>query len=94
MLTVDERTTIVGVSELRTGVPKILSELKGNKVILTRRNKPVGVMVDYEEYTRMEKLTEALEDMVLGHLAKERAAKSRKEDYIELKEMERLVGLR
>lgn len=93
MLTVDERTTIVGVSELRMEVPKILAELKKNKVVLTKRNKPVGVMVDYEEYTKMERITEALEDMVLGHLAKERAVKGKKEDYISLKEMERLVGL-
>ncbi|MDI6793354.1 MAG: type II toxin-antitoxin system Phd/YefM family antitoxin [bacterium] len=93
MLTVDERTTIIGVSELRTEVPNILAGLKKNKVVLTKRNKPVGVMVDYEEYTKMERLTEALEDMVLGHLAKERAAKSKKEDYIPLEEMERLVGL-
>lgn len=94
MITVDEKTSIIGVAELRTIGGKILEELKRHKVILTRRNKPVGVVVDYGEYQRMEQIIEALEDNVLGYMAKERAKKVKKEDYISLDEMERLVGLK
>ena len=46
MITVEGKTTIVGVAELRKMIPDILEKVKSNEVILTRRNKPVGVIVD------------------------------------------------
>ncbi|MDH5744082.1 MAG: type II toxin-antitoxin system Phd/YefM family antitoxin, partial [Candidatus Aminicenantes bacterium] len=69
MITVEEKTTIVGLTELRKMISYILKRVKSNKVILTRRNKPVGVIVDYEEYKKMEEIIDTFEDYVLGHLA-------------------------
>jgi prevent-host-death family protein len=71
----------------------ILEKIKSNKVILTRRNKPVGVIVDYEEYKKMEEIIDSLEDYVLGHLAKERAQRKGKK-LITLEEAEKKLGLR
>jgi prevent-host-death family protein len=93
MITVEEKTTIVGVAELRKAISDILEKIKSNKVILTRRNKPVGVIVDYEEYNRMEEIIDALEDYVLGHLAKERAQRKDKK-LITLEQAEKKLGLR
>jgi prevent-host-death family protein len=93
MITVEEKTTIVGVAELRKVMPDILERIKSNKVILTRRNKPVGVIVDYEEYKKMEEIIDSLEDYVLGHLAKERAQRKGKK-LITLEEAEKKLGLR
>jgi prevent-host-death family protein len=93
MLSVKEDTTIVGITELRKMIPEILKKIKQEKVILTRRNRPIGILVDYEEYERMEKMIEALEDQILGQLAKERAARKDKRT-IDLEEAERRVGLK
>lgn len=93
MITVEEKTTIVGVAELRKVMPDILEKIKSNKVILTRRNKPVGVIVDYEEYKKMEEVIDSLEDYVLGHLAKERAQRKGKK-LITLEEAEKKLGLK
>ena len=92
MLSVKEDTTIVGITELRKMIPEILKKIKQEKVILTRRNRPIGILVDYEEYERMEKLIEALEDQILGQLAKERASRKDRRT-IDLEEAERKVGL-
>ncbi len=93
MITVEEKTTIVGVAELRKMIPDILEKVKSSKVILTRRNKPVGVIVDYEEYKKMEEIIDTFEDYVLGYLAKERAQRKDKK-WITLEEAERLLGLK
>ena len=93
MITVEEKTTIVGVAELRKMIPDILEKVKSSKVILTRRNKPVGVIVDYEEYKKMEEIIDTFEDYVLGYLAKERAQRKDKQ-WITLEEAERRLRLK
>lgn len=92
MITVEERTTLVGVAELRKVTKEILKKLKANKVILTKRNKPVGVLLDYEEFRQIEEIMEALEDYILGTFAKERAQRRGKK-VISLEEAEKRFGL-
>lgn len=92
MITVEEKTTLVGVTELRKVSKEILGKLKSNKVILTKRNKPVGVLVDYEEFREIEEIMEALEDYILGTLAEERAKKKGKK-VISLEEAEKRLEL-
>ena len=92
MFTVEEKTTIVGIAELREFTKEILEKLKSHKVILTRRNKPVGVLLDYEEFLRIEEIIDAFEDYVLGTLAQERAKRKGKK-FISLEEAEKKVGL-
>ncbi len=93
MLTVKENATIVGVAELRKIMKEVLEEMKTNRVILTKRNKPVGVLVDYEEFKRMEELLEALEDHALGTEARARA-KRKDRKWVTLEEAEKKLGLR
>lgn len=92
MITVEEKTTLVGVAELRKLTKEILEKLKSNKVILTKRNKPVGVLIDYKEFRQIEEIMEALEDYILGTLAKERAQRKGKK-VISLEEAEKRLGL-
>jgi len=92
MITVEEKTTLVGVTELRKVTKEILKKLKSNKVILTKRNKPVGVLVDFEEFREIEEIMEALEDYILGTLAKERAQRKGKK-VISLEEAEKRLEL-
>jgi len=92
MITVEGKTTLVGVAELRKITKEVLEKLKSNKVILTKRNKPVGVLLDYEEFRKIEEIMEALEDYILGTLAKERAQRKGKK-VISLEEAEKKLGL-
>ena len=93
MITVDEKTTIVGVAELRDQVGEVLKQLKKHKVILTRRNKPVGVLLDYDEYEKISRIEEEFEDLVLGLMAKERAQRKGRKT-VSLEEAEKKVGLK
>ena len=92
MITVEGKTTLVGVAELRKAAAEILKKIKSHKVILTKRNKPVGVILDYEEFQRIEDIMEALEDYILGSLAKERARRKDRK-VISLEEAEKRLGL-
>ena len=93
MITIDEKTTIVGVAELRDQVANVLKQLKKHKVILTRRNKPVGVILDYDEYEKISRIEEDFEDLVLGLMAKERAQRKGRKT-VSLEEAEKKVGLK
>ena len=84
MITIKEDTTLVGVSELRTEIDKILAESKKHKVLIGRRNKPVAVLLDIEKYNQMEATLDLLEDFALGYLAKERDTANASE-YLDLR---------
>ena len=92
MFTVEGKTTLVGMAELRKATKEILEKLKSSRVILTKRNKPVGVILDYEEFQNIEEIIEALEDYILGTLAKERAKRKGKK-VVSLEEAEKRLGL-
>jgi prevent-host-death family protein len=86
MITVKEDTTLVGVSELRTNIDKILEESKKHKVMIGKRNKPVAVLMDMEKYNQMEATLELLEDFALGFMAKERDSKTKISDYLDIQD--------
>ena len=91
MITVKEDTTLVGVSELRTNIDKILEESKKHKVLIERHHKPIAVLMDMEKYSQMEATLELLEDFALGYLANERKTKSHSSDYVDIDEAIRRV---
>jgi PHD/YefM family antitoxin component YafN of YafNO toxin-antitoxin module len=64
MLQISEKTTLVGITNLRTEGRKMLKQLKVSRVILTDRNKPCAVVLDYEEYEKMRELIEMAEEGV------------------------------
>lgn len=93
MLTVKDKAAIAGVAELRTDAPRLLRELKKHHVILTRRNKPAGVLVDYDAFEQMKATIEELEDTLLGFIAGERRGRKGRKT-ITLDEAEKKVRLR
>jgi len=64
MHTIKEDTTLVGVSELRTRLEKILEEAKRHKVVIEKRNKPVAVLIAIERYNAIEELLDRIEDYI------------------------------
>ena len=86
MHTVKEDTTLVGVSELRTRLDKILKEAKIHKVVIEKRNKPLAVLIAIDEYNAMEALLDRIEDYELTKIAMEREKSSSRKDYISMEE--------
>ena len=84
MITVKQKTSIAGISELRNKSEEILKNVKDHDVVSERHNKPVAVMIDYKQYELHEKMLDYAEDYVLGMLALERDKKSSKKDFIDI----------
>jgi prevent-host-death family protein len=93
MITLKEDTTLVGIAELRNKASEVLEKIKKYRVILTKRNKPLGVIIDYEEYEHMQEMLEEVEDLVLATIAGERLKRKGKKT-VTLDEAEKKVGLR
>ena len=72
MITVKANTTLVGVTELRHKIDKVIEETKRHMVIVERRNKPVAAFISIEEYEKLLEMKEDLEDRYLGELAAKR----------------------
>lgn len=92
MFTIKEDTTLVGVSELRTRLEKIIEEAKRHKVVIEKRNKPIAVIVAIDRYNAMEEFLDKFEDYELSNLARLREKGSSKKDYIALEDAFRKIG--
>lgn len=84
MITVKSKTTIAGISELRTQSDKILKNVRDHYVVLERHQKPVAVLIDYRKFEVFEKMLDYAEDYILGQLAKERDQHSKKSDFVDI----------
>lgn len=93
MIAVEENTTLVGLTELRSKLKEVLAALKNSKVVLALRNRPLAVLVPFERYRRMEALLDRIEDRALGYVALERA-KTPDAEFIDLDVVERRLKLR
>ncbi len=87
VITVKENTTLVGVSELRSGIDKILEKASEGLVIIEKRHKPAAVIMSNEEYERIQRMLETAEDLVLGFIAKERFKNSKEADYVDIENL-------
>jgi len=84
MITIRENTTLVGVSELRSGIDKILKKAREGVVIIEKRHKPTAVLLSNEEYEHIQNLVEVAEDLVLEFIADTRYKSSTEKDYIDI----------
>lgn len=82
------------MAELRKEAPEIAKDLKNKTVIVTKRGKPIAVLEDYQSYQEKEKLMEEFEDIILGHMAKERSKNSKPEDFIPIEVVAKKLGIK
>lgn len=82
MYTLKEDTTLVGVSELRNRIDKVLEVARHHKVIIEKRNKPVAVLIAIDQYNAIEEVLDLIEDMELGRASEKRENNSSSTDYI------------
>lgn len=90
MITLKENTTLVGISELRTKIDEVLTELKKRHILIEKRNKPVAVLLSIEEFERLESFLEFVEDYGLAVLARQREGKGK---YFSLEEAKKKAGV-
>lgn len=86
MLTLNEDTIMIGTTEFRSKMPHLIKVLGKKKVILMKRGEPVGVFLNFSDYQKQEEWLDEFEDVVLGHLAKERDDQSTEADFVSEKE--------
>ncbi len=84
MFTVKENTTLVGISELRAGIDKILEKARKGLVIIEKRHKPQAVLMSTEEYEHLTSILDMAEDLVLGFIAADRFKNSKETDYLDI----------
>jgi len=84
MYTIKEDTTLVGVSELRNRIDKVLDAARHHKVIIEKRNKPVAVLIAIDQYNAIEEILDRIEDLELGRVAREREKRSSGKDYVSI----------
>jgi len=92
MITFKQDTTLIGVSELRTKLDELLKKTRHTRVLIEKRNKPVAVIMSNEEYEKNESFLDLAEDIVMGHIARERFEKSTGKDFISIEEALKKVG--
>mgnify|MGYP001588622332 CR=1 FL=1 len=83
VITINEKSTIASLSELRNKSEEILRSLADHKVILQKHNRPVAVMLSYAHYEHLEKMLDRLEEYTLGLMARQRDKKSASKDFID-----------
>ncbi len=81
-------TVFVGTSELRSNGGKILQELKNKKIVLMNKGKAIAIIESLDEYEKTQNKIEEIEDLVLGHIAKERMKNGK---FISSDEMQKLL---
>lgn len=79
MFTVEEKTTFFGITDLRTHAKKMLDSLKGSRVVITDRNEPRAVVLDYNDYQRLQEFIEMAEedDMAMEVLKRKKQSKGK-----------------
>ena len=89
MKTFDEKTTVIGVSELRNKATlnKALEEAKKHRVLIEKSHKEVAVLLDIKRYRKMQEILNVLEDFALGCIAQERDKNSDLSDYIDIDDL-------
>lgn len=87
MITFKENTTLIGVSELRKGIEKILKMARRGLVVIEKRHKPTAVLMSNQEYEHLRYIVETAEDIVLGFLAHQRYKNSREDEYINIENL-------
>jgi len=82
MYTVNEKTTVVGVSELRSKWEKIKAAMKNSRVLVAHRNTPDAVLVPIHQFEEMEALLDRVEDYALAYQAHQREKHAKPSDYV------------
>ena len=89
--TVKQDSVIMGVTEFRNNIPSLLKENHEEEIIIVNRDKPLGVLINFNKYQSMQDLLEIAEDYILSEMVKE--SKKIKGKMLSQEEMEARYGI-
>lgn len=92
MFVLDDKTALIGTTDLRSRMAEV-EDMQYEKMVVMKREKPIAVIMTFDQYKKNRDRTEELEDLVLGFMAKERDEKSTKKDYISLEDAAKKLGI-
>ncbi|MFA6024657.1 MAG: hypothetical protein WC777_05690 [Candidatus Gracilibacteria bacterium] len=92
MFILDDKTALIGTTDLRSRMAEV-EDMQYEKMVVMKREKPIAVIMTFDQYKKNRDRTEELEDLILGYMAKERDEKSTKKDYISLEEAAKKLGI-
>lgn len=92
MYSITDQLDLISTTELRLNIPKVTKRLKKKSVIVTSRNKPVGVFMNFEKFQALEAMQDEYIDYELMKIAEKRAANP-KAKYITLEELQKKLGI-
>ncbi|CAN2039988.1 Antitoxin [Candidatus Magnetomoraceae bacterium gMMP-15] len=87
MYTIKENITFVGISELHSGIEKILERVRKGPIIIEKRHKPQAVLMSNEEYEHFINVLDMAEDLILGFIAADRLKNSKESDYVDIESL-------
>jgi len=78
MYSITSDLDLISTTQLRTQIPKVTKKLKTKNVIVTSRNKPVGVFIDYDKFKFYQEMEEEYTDYSILKIAEARDTKNAK----------------
>lgn len=93
MITVNDDTVMVGATEFRSEMPKLMKLVGQKTIVVMNRGEPIAVFQDYQHYQEDQNWQDTFEDIVLGYLAKERDATGGNEDFVSHRDVLKKLGL-
>lgn len=92
MFVLDSKTALIGATDLRARISEV-EDMTFEKLVVMKREKPVAVIMTFDQYKKTQDKIDELEDIVLGYMAKERDDTSTEKDFINLEEAAKKLGL-
>ena len=93
MITIQEHLHMIPLSEFRADL-SILAEIKQeDTLILTKKGKPIAVLLNFEEYQRQQNILDDFYDTEAGSVAQQRDLTTKKEEYLSEKQLYDTLGL-
>lgn len=93
MITVNDNTVMIGATEFRSEMPKLMKLVGEKTIVVMNRGEPVAVFQDYHHYQEDQNWHDTFEDVVLGYLAKERHENAKEGDYLSHADLLKKLGL-
>jgi len=90
--TVKQDSVIMGVTEFRNNIPNLLKKHKTDEeIIITNRDKPLGVLIDFAKYQKIQEIMEYAEDFILTQMVEK--GKKHKGKNTSLEALEKEYGI-
>ena len=83
----NEDTLFLNISEVRARLARLAGKIKGHPVVVMKNGRPALMMVDYEEYQRLQRMVEERENDYFSEIAMDRTKNLKDKDLLSHEEV-------